>query len=558
MAGLKKSSKKDGSNPNMVLVIALIMFVLIGIGLGVYAYYGYEGQEKLRQAAKNSAIAAKTMEDHRNAYKLLAYEGMLGQGVELDPTQKTEYATYKNDMIADPNKYQDIKANFDQLVADHAAQLNKSFNAAETKYDVVYKAEIKKAVDEAKKSRALLDSNKKEYEDFKGSYDTLAKAYEKDIADVRDKIRKGSEDALKAALQTNTKFPEIQKLLAQAQDDIKKKADEQVEELNGRDGRIARLNNQIADLEKKLTDRSLGTAIAPQGGGGDVHALMLDISRGLPLWDKPLGKILRVDPTNLLVYIDMGSKAGVKADVTFNVFASGPGGKADRQIKGTIEVVRVVNETTSVCRITSLYDDKGESIPLESQSTRSRAIAAADSILREGDLLFNTFFDMHVFIAGNVNFTGFLGDSPASQNMQMQEFINQLRKQNVVVDGYINLLNGQVEGNLTPKTRLLIRGEIAPINRTEEETNRFKQIVESYQILKRQAIEQGMFVISAENFAAVTGYRGQLALNNKNTTFRPSLPWTGGPPIQRFDRVIEGAPGAAVAPPADPKKEMEK
>ena len=144
--------------------------------------------------------------------------------------------------------------------------------------------------------------------------------------------------------------------------------------------------------------------------------------------------------------------------------------------------------------------------------------------------------------------------------MQLQEFINQLRKQNVSVDGYINLLNGQVEGTITPKTRLLIRGEIAPINRTEEETNRFKQVVDAYQLLKRQAIEQGMFIISAENFAAVTGFRLQQIQDQKNAaTFRPGLPWTGGPPIQRFDRVVEGAPGAPAAPPApDPKKDEKK
>ena len=48
MAGLKKSSKKDGNNPNMALVIALIMFVLVSIGLGVFAYYGYARRKIMR------------------------------------------------------------------------------------------------------------------------------------------------------------------------------------------------------------------------------------------------------------------------------------------------------------------------------------------------------------------------------------------------------------------------------------------------------------------------------------------------------------------------------
>lgn len=559
MAGLKKG-KKDGSGSSMVLIIFLIFFVLTSIGLGVFAYYGYEGQEELRQKARTAEAKEKAIREGRDQDALTSYMGRLALGFELTPDDKTQFNVLWNNFIASPDKFPEMKPVIDAMHAQSTADL-KSWNANEVKYETSYRVEIAKAIEDTKKSKAMLDATQKEFNDFKGNYDQLLAKYEKDVQDMLDRIAKGNQDALAAALKTNTKFPEIQKALMDRETDIKTKDEEHIKELEDRDGRIARLNQQIADLEKKLNDRSLGAVAAQPGSGAtDLHALMLDISRGIPLWDRPLGKIQRVDPTNLQVYIDIGKKAGVRPDITFNVFTAGPGGKADRQLKGTIEVTRVLNDTTSVARITSLYTPEGESIPLTTQGARSRAIREADNLLREGDLLFNMFFDMHVFVAGNVNFTGYNSDSPAGQALQLQEFLNQLRKQNVVVDGYINLLNGQVEGTITPKTRVLIRGEISQINRTEEETNRYKILVETYQILKRQAVDQGMFIISAENFAAVTGYRpAAMQTSGDNSAFRASLPWVGNSTIQRFDRVVEGQLGAgALAPMPNGNEEMKK
>lgn len=560
MAGLKKSSKKDSSNPNMVLVIALILFILVSIGLGVFAYYGYEGQEALRGKARAAAKEAETFKEQRNAYALLGLESLLAEGRELNPDQKSLYLSAKNELTATPDKFDVVKQPLlNAVFAEHAEKL-RGYNANEAKYGSDYQTEIKNALAEAKKSRTQLESLKKEYDDFKGNYEIQQTKYEKDMKDLLDRIQKGNQDALDAALKTNSKFPELQKALMDRNDEIKKKNDEHIDEIAKEQAIRAAMKREMDSLQKTLNDRATGIAAGPQGGGGDVHALMLDISRGMPLWDRPLGKILRVDASNLLVTIDMGTKAGVKPDVTFNVFTAGPGGRADRQLKGTIEVVRVMNETTSTCRITSLYDDQGNSISLQGESVRARAIRASDDILREGDLLFNTFFDIHVFIAGGVNFTGYASDSPPAQNLQLQEFIQQLRKQGVAVDGYINLLNGQVEGAITPRTRLLIRGDIAKLNNTEGESERHKKIVETYQGAKRQAIDQGMFIISAENFAAVTGYRSPQAHNGGAVaSFRPSLPWTGGVAVQRFDRVVEGAIGTGEAPPpVDPNKQNEK
>lgn len=557
MAGLKKTSKKDASSPNMVLLIALIMFILTSIGLGVFAYYGYDGQEKLRQAAKSAKVGEETMKEARDNWQLVAYEAMLGLGFELAPEQKTIFNALRNESISAPDKYKEVKPLFDAMSAENQANL-KGFNAQETKYETSFKEQIKIAQEEAQKARAALDGVQKEYEQFKTKYEELVVRYEKDNADLKDKIKAGNDAALAAAMMTNSQFPALQEALRKLEDARQDEAKRHDNEKSDLLSQLARAKQENADLSKKLNDRSIGVAAAPQSGSGEAHALMLDVSRGLPLWDRPLGKITRVEPQNMLVYIDLGSKAGVRPDVSFNVFANGPGGKADKQLKGTIEVVRVINETTAACRITSLYDEEGKSYPVMSEGFRLKAAKAADSILREGDLIYNPFFNMHVFIAGSVNFTGYASDSPASQNLQLRDFIEQLRKQNVYVDGYVNLLNGQVEGNMTPKTRLLIRGDFAPINRSEQELARFKSIVESYQVIKRQAIDQGMFIVSAENMAMMMGFRSPQTQNTDAAYhFQPYLPWTGGAMIRRFDRAIEGEPQAPAAP-APGAEQMEK
>jgi uncharacterized protein HemX len=85
MAALKKTlKKKDTTKPGTVLIIFLVLFILTSIGLGVAMYYGYEGQEKLRQAAKDAKsgeTARKLERDYRitQAYMLGA---ALGQDLE--------------------------------------------------------------------------------------------------------------------------------------------------------------------------------------------------------------------------------------------------------------------------------------------------------------------------------------------------------------------------------------------------------------------------------------------------------------------------------------------
>src|SRR4029077_12850614 len=121
---------------------------------------------------------------------------------------------------------------------------------------------------------------------------------------------------------------------------------------------IKKLNEAVVKLSADKTDVVAGAG-AGKAGSEQMHALFLDISRGKPLWDNPLGKITRVDLQERQVYINVGSANGMKPEVTFNIFGAGWNGRADKEFKGTIEVVRVLDANSSLARITSLYDGDG-------------------------------------------------------------------------------------------------------------------------------------------------------------------------------------------------------
>jgi hypothetical protein len=563
MAGLKKS-KKDASSPNTVLVVFLIFFVLVSIGLGVFAYYGYDAANTARNDAKNARNETKTYKELRNQEALGRYEATRAIGGDLTPEDLAQWKNLYTEFIQQPDMYKDVANSVKQV-----QNLNKflgPFSEAEMKYPATYEAKIVAATKEAEDAKSQLKQKIDELAASNTRFTDLNNKFEKAISDAQDKINAGNKADLAAAQQTNSKFPALQKLLTEREAELKKQSDKFAADMADLGDQLARKTQEAKGLEKRLNDQGLGlTSAGGNAGPADVHALILDISRGLPLWDRPLGRIVRVEPANLLVYIDIGHLRGVRPELTFQVFAANNRGEADRKLKGTLEVVRVIDDNNSVCRITSLFDDEGQPITLASNDARMRALRESNNILKEGDLLFNTFFDSHIAIAGNINFLNYSADSPATQNLMVQEFAQILLKQRIYVDSYVNLLNGQIEGVPTPRTRVLVLGNIVAVNGTADEQGRLEKIKEASKTMRELAVKQGMFIISAENFAALIGYRPPQSLLSKDQPigFRPLVPFVNNG-MQRAPRLEAApAPGEAPAPAmekkdAEPKKDAEK
>jgi len=184
--------------------------------------------------------------------------------------------------------------------------------------------------------------------------------------------------------------------------------------------------------------------------------------RGVSL-EVPHGEIVRRNPRDKTVEINIGSDAGVRAGQTFTVQPASTRteglhrrkrtsydseGKLvvsdELASKGTIEVVSVLGPQLSTARITDEPDD------------------IRDSILK-GDLLYNPLFRKnakdHVVLVG-------IFDTNADGQDDITEVARNLAKRGAIVDGYFDLSSGKWEsldpGNRKPgpgtNTTYVVRG----------------------------------------------------------------------------------------------------
>jgi hypothetical protein len=215
--------------------------------------------------------------------------------------------------------------------------------------------------------------------------------------------------------------------------------------------------------------------------------------------------------------------------VAFNVFASGWKKRGEGIIKGTIEVVRVLGANASVARITSLYDAEGKEIIL-ADNARGRILREADNPLKKGDLIFNMAFGSRVVVAGNINWLESPAETPAEQMRNLKDFFHILGRQGVKVDAYLDVTDVKMQGEITNKTRFLILGKGMSVDPKSPQAEQAKKINAAIAAVRAEAVEKGMFVISADNFANVIGYRRPRSANETEPStrnFHPGLPAGG-------------------------------
>lgn len=564
MAALKKPMRrKEQAKPSTVLIIFLVFFILLSIGLGVAAYYGYEGQNKLKEEASNAkkgVTTQKNLDDYRmGVIRLLGTA--VGQDVEADDVVR---ATAALEEVVKPegSKYNekdrkiwaDLFKEMTEKKDPVTQEIDLVYDANEKKFKDNYRAKYAAAMKSLHDAKTQLEKTRSDLKQERAKYDEYEKKNEANAKDRANQIAKWGNAATKASAEKFASFHDLVKINQEIQSekfdaDAKLKAKE--EELSIEKTRYQKL---LESIEKKAP----GVDVALQKRNGEQHALMLDLSRGIPLWDRPLGKITRVDLERRQVYINLGSALGVRPELTFAVFADDGKGNADKFLKATIEVIRVIDGQTSLCRLTSLYDAAGSEIAMN-DPTAGRTAREVETAIREGDLIFNMFWNTHVAIAGNINFTGFPIDAPSEQMRQIEMFTQLMARMNIRTDALLDLNDGQMKGTISNKTRFLILGDIAyPKDPNDEaQKERAKVINDGIAAMKKTAIENGLFLISAENFTIAAGYRKARNANNAELgKFGATVPFTGaasgGLVIHR-----DGAAGAA-APMPMPKKEEEK
>jgi hypothetical protein len=588
MAAVKKKKREKSSNPNIVLIIFVVFLFLVSIGFGVWVYYEHDEEKKLRDTTSS---AKKALDAEKNAVvfnSMVARELRLAIGdtitdeelaalvVDREDMQKDNFGKFKDEKSKEAIKKlleelraklgADDKSNFKSSYKTELENLSKNLNKV--------KGELAAAL---AKSEAM-EKISKEYLDRQTKYGDAG----------QEAIDKGNTDTQKIARQQSKEFIENVEKIRKLNQEIVDLNQDKTRLLEDKAKDIAVLERKIKtmDAERKDAIANAGGGLVPtmQGASSSFSPLLLDLRAGKPLWDLPVGKIMRVDAELRQVVINVGSAQGAKPELTFNVFGTNGAGRAEKQMKGSIEIIRVVDANSSLARITSLYDLDGKEILLNDTS-RGRIIRESEGTMVPGELLFNLFWGSHVAVAGYVNITGDPSDNPAEQISQMSDFAHLLIRNGMQVDAFVDLRDGQIRGSISSKTRYLILGDdlrlpannkapamkkddgddknkdkdakdkdkdakdkdkdakdidakdkepkdqpkdMDDANKDQPGGDRAKVFNEATRALMRDASQKGLLLISAEAFSVVTGYRRARSANNPEISgFRPTLPYAG-------------------------------
>jgi hypothetical protein len=565
MARKRSHTSGGSSSPNTVLVIFLVLFFLATLGLGTWIYMIFGERHKWQSEAKEKEIkaqAAKKGEEWAQ-FQVSELKRMMAdplpspkklEELGLKKEDEEEFTSWKvtREEVIPPGEKAEVKTDAKFKDAKGArlfefwvkkAYEDLGWNPATHRYKTTYQKRFEDVQARLKTVEGELAAQQQKNLALDQEKRSLEKKYEEYHNKQLAQIDAGTKKAIKAtqdALGAMTKDVNRHKDLLDAQDKLSKAKFEVEKEL-------ARVNAKVRELEAELRRAGRGGEGGKNGKGPAVakavepHALLLDISKGKPLWDRPRGEIVRVDEKERRVYINKGSADGITKGLTFNVFGPSWDGRAEGPLKGTIEVMRV-EPRTSMARITSVYDAQGNEVSLNDPSP-AKILREGGNAWKEKDLIFNLAWGARVAVAGVVDFGGQGAESPAAQHDDLQHFLRVVESQGVKVDAYVDPRDGQRKGELGAKTAYLIVGHPAVAGKGGGAAERAKAVNEQLTKLRKEAVERGLFMISPENFLNVVGYRRHRSKTDTELSlFRPGMP-AGGVSLTGVAGVEGGAGG---------------
>lgn len=509
-----------GGDSKQGLVITLVFFILLSLLLGVFTYVGFAGQSDAEKKASESDAKLKTMTADRDWYKFQAYQyraysgqlpakdmealhvmrgqfkgGQLGAQAEKAEKDEVTKGLTALDQGLGWNEQQK-KPNNDY--ARRLADLEKEWAAARESWEKAEKDKEKAQGD----VKAMKDKLAEAQASFAQERQKLIDSAKKDLDRIEaqaDGLRKQLEDAGKKNEELQAKIDQMQQSNAKA---------------------VATKDKDLQDLQRRLEKVE---AAAPKA------VVVQDFNR-------PKGKVVLIDKTGQMPYINLGSADNVKPQLTFAIHGVGPDGKPSKQSKGSLEVVYVVGDHLSQCRITQLVDQ------------------AREPVVR-GDLLFNPAWEptmkQHVAVAGIIDLMGDLHkERPAEVKRALQEFIRTLENQNIIVDAWLDPEDLSLKGKgLTRQTDFLVVGDTPEFEagraiKPEDLKSKNKDtMIGKMTELEQQAAKIGVKVVRLKDFMALTGFRPPRQLIEKPVDFHQALP-AAGSPVERKPPV-QAPPGPA-------------
>jgi hypothetical protein len=482
------------------LVVTLVFFILLSIILSVLWYMGYSEADKLakeKTTAENAEKSAKSERDLQRNMALL-YRGYVGVPPADKMELKNAYDEYaakvagKNDKDGNDKTLGDLEK---ALGWDKAKglpnndMLRKVGDLEKQKKDLQDQVaqkdeELKKKETDLKTARAQRDAidveSKKKMEELKERADKDLKKYEADILAAREG------------------FGDSGKIIAQSKEDNENLQKEHAKVLAAKNKEIKDLQTRLNKLEEK---RPSYVALAAE---------------------QPKGKIIRMDKTGSLPFVNLGSADRVRPQVTFSIHGVGADGRPLPESKGSLEIINVVSERLSQARVTHQVDQVRDPVA-------------------PGDVLMNAAWDpyqqRHVAIAGIVDLTGDArADRPAEARRGVEEFMRTLENQNMIVDAWLDFGDNSIKGKgITRATDYLILG-IVPEGRPgavrddDPKAHQREDIQKLITKMGDDATKMGVPVIKLRDFLVLTGHRPPRGTQEDNQIkIHSSVPAVGSP-----------------------------
>lgn len=527
----KKSKRNDGSS--QALIICLVFSVLLNIGMGVATFAGFSEQSALDGKIKEARTSGDSAKAARNWEQYLHLKYKAYAGYQLSKDDEDAFARLQKEFSAgglgkgEVNK-EDEDKNVKKL--DDDAQFNPNKNTFENPVlrklnaaTELMKAEQKKSADmKLAIDKSVADSNRRN------------KNIEEEINKLRELLKAKEGEIVGAKDNKSKEFGELKDAVVT----WLKEKEGMIEKSTAKEAELAAVIEKQKKQINDLTEKYQRTIVKIAPIDMTVHA-------------DPHGKVLRMDRTGGLVYIDLGFADTVKPQLTFSVF---PGGsqKAKGDPKAKIEVVNVLAAHLSACRVTETAD-------------------ARDPILAN-DALFNIAWSpslkQHISVAGLIDLGGDGSDNT-------EEFMRGLEKQNIVIDSFMDTKDKEfaVKGEMTFKTNYLVLGEVPNIDRqladTDPRLEQAKKVLTRLSEMQNEAGRLGVTIVPARRFMALVGYKTPKSIRPAEYAIRPGLdvkPAAGdkgdkggdGEAKPKKDKDKEGMDGEEKEKPKGKKKDKDK
>tara|TARA_Y100001978_G_C23691155_1_gene434885 strand:- start:575 stop:1999 length:1425 start_codon:yes stop_codon:yes gene_type:complete len=443
------ASTKAESTP---IFIALILFVVLSIVLGVTTFMFYKGEEDAitarREADAEREIAERATKETQK--KVDQLKGLVGAPPdpagptveeimqEYEQNQNVYGETYKRN---NGSELDNPNASTYPLMLQYVMDMNKSL------YEQISQKDTQ--LSEIEQAHAA------EKERLKAAHELTRK----DLNALSDEIKTNNEKFAQDRREFEKLYNEAKADVESAQDAIVKVQDESRRNMNKVTEKINEVDNQL-----KVTTNAL------------QNARKVDL-------EAPDGEVIWVNQVDGTVYIDLGSKDGLRRQTSFSVYDHDVANALTAEPKATLEVVQVKDDM-AIAKVTS-------------------DIFAKDKLLNpilKGDKVISAVFHRgqpeRFAVVGKIDIDG-------DGRSDLPLLLRLIERNGGVVDAFVDESGNKGGSNrITPRTKYLVMGE-KPTDKTKTE------IFEAYNEMVAQADSKGVRVIPLKDLLDHMGFEGQ-------------------------------------------------